>query len=697
MMVPPALNRFLAGLLVVPSLAWADPPRLAGTTPLGVRRGEATPVRFEGSSLGNGRRLVAPFEFELEESAGNNAEPTRWEVRLTVDRRTAAGVYPIRIVTDSGISNPVLFAVGQVAQATEVEPNNDRGHAQPVPNPVVVEGTCPGNDIDFFRFSGRAGERVVVDALCARVGSEVDPMIRLTTAGGRFVASADDTPGLVTDGYLAAVLPEDGEYFLEFCDSRFAGAGRTAYRLLIGAVPFAGEVYPVALPRGQNTALELRGGTLSVDGLFAVRAPSDPLCSMICPRIPAALLGDPIWAGSGLDVELPAPVPLGSPVAVCEPADPAGPLPHLTPPVTILGRLSAPGERDAFRISAPPGSQYEVRVEAWGLGSALDGQLRVYGKDGELLGESDDGRPSAGRRAGGGPRRARGPTSTDPWFDLTMPAGQETVTLVVKDLADRGGVGFTYRLVVEPAAPSFQLTFDEGQITVPRNGAALIPVTVTRSGYDGPITLDIRGVPEGPGLTVLPGLVSAGQNGGVVGLRATADCEPLVRDIQVIGKGDDGATVVASGTMVFARQTLKVPGFGMSGTIPSYTRPMASLAAAVAQPGPILLHPAASKLVVPQGGGVEAPLQIVRPIEAEASYKIVALSPPSGLEIGEVAVSGGESTAGVQVKAAANAAPGPYRVGLIATASKSDGVPVAAALIDVEVVQPARDEPTARR
>ena len=146
-------------------------------------------------------------------------------------------------------------------------------------------------------------------------------MIRLTTLGGRLVASADDTPGLVTDGYLTAVLPEDGEYVVEFCDSRFAGAGRTAYRLLIGAVPFAGEVYPLALPRGQNAALELRGGTLSIDCLFALRTPSDPMRAMFHPSIPARLLGDPAWADSELDLELPTPVPLGASVAVYEPAD----------------------------------------------------------------------------------------------------------------------------------------------------------------------------------------------------------------------------------------------------------------------------------------------------------------------------------------------------------------------------------------
>ena len=92
--------------------------------------------------------------------------------------------------------------------------------------------------------------------------------------------------------------------------------GRAIYRLLVGAVPFAGEVYPLAMPRGQNTALELRGGTLSGDRLFALRAPSDPLLAMFSPTIPARLLGDPAWADSELDVELPTPVLLGTAAAV---------------------------------------------------------------------------------------------------------------------------------------------------------------------------------------------------------------------------------------------------------------------------------------------------------------------------------------------------------------------------------------------
>ena len=76
--------------------------------------------------------------------------------------------------------------------------------------PLVVEGQVAGNDVDFFRFHGTKGQMIVVDAQCARIGSGIDPTIRLTTAGANraYIASADDSPGLLTDARLAAVLPD---------------------------------------------------------------------------------------------------------------------------------------------------------------------------------------------------------------------------------------------------------------------------------------------------------------------------------------------------------------------------------------------------------------------------------------------------------------------------------------------------------
>jgi hypothetical protein len=656
----------LAVVLSLPTAISAEPPRLTGTTPLGVQRGKAMDVTIQGSGLKDSPRLFAPFPFRIEATSGTGSEDAKWKVTLLVNPGVAAGVYPIRVVTDSGVSNPILFAVGQLTQVSEVEPNNTFGVAQPIANPVVVEGECSGNDVDFFRFKGKKGDRIAVDALCARVGSGVDPMIRLTTADSHLVASADDSPGLLTDAYLTAVLPQDGDYILEFCDSRFAGTGRAVYRLLIGKVPFAGEVFPLSLPRGQNAALELRGGTLSGERLFAVRTPSDARLAMFYPTIPARLLGDPLWANSVLDVELPVPVLLDDGQAVSEPADPAQKLPSLSPPVTILGRLSKVGERDEFTIAAPAGSKHEVRVEAWGLGSPLDGHLRAFDKSGRLLGESDDGRSGVRRRGGGGGGRAQGPISTDPTLDVTIPEGQSEVKLVVKDLVDRGGVGFTYRVVIKPVATAFDLAIEQPQIAIPKGGTALVPVTVTRAGYNGPIALDVVGVPTDCGVTAVSGAVPAGQNSGVVGLRAAADSKFNVQELQIVGKGSDGRTVAAVSTVVFAQQTISTPGFGMAGTIPSYARPMVSLTSALAPPGKITLDQVETKALVPQGNTIEIPLQVVRTVKEKTKYKLTALSPPTGLSAAESELGDSESIAKVKVTAAADAPLGAFMVALVA-------------------------------
>jgi hypothetical protein len=699
----------LAALMGLPTAARTAPPKLTGTSPLGVQRGETTEVEFQGSALGDHPRLVAPFAVRIEQSAGRVSISSAWKVRLTVDAGTAVGVYAVRVATEWGVSNPVLFAVGQLPQWTELESNNTVDTAQPIGNPCVIEGKCPSNDDDFFSFRGRKGARVVVDALCCRIGSGVDPMIRLTAADGRFVAAADDSPGLFTDSYLTAVLPQDGKYVLEFCDSRFAGPGRAVYRLLIGKVPFAREVYPLSVPRGQDVTLRLSGGTLSGDRLFAVRTPSDPLLATFYPRIPARLLGDPAWADSELDLELPAPVVLGDAGDVLEPADPARKLPALSPPVTVLGRLAKAGERDEYTLAAPPGSKHEVRVEAWGLGSALDGVLRVIGKDGRILGETDDGKSAGRRRGGGGGRRSRAPFTADPAFDLTMPSGQEEVRLVVKDLMDRGGVGFTYRLVVRPVEGDFQLALADEQVAIPRGGTALIPVTVTRTGYRGPIALDVRGVRAEDGITIIPTTVAAGQTNGVVGLRASAESAFLAREVQVVGKGEDGRTVAASKTIVFAQQTIATPGFGMSGTIPSYARPVVSLVAAVTRPGPILLDAGTAKVVVPRGSTVEVTIPVVRTVKENKAYSLTAMTPPPGLSVAATSIGASATSVLVKLTAASDTPLGSSMVALVAQdpsrraapAQRKGGddedaappqtvPPIAATMFAVEVVQPGR-------
>src|SRR3954447_4377092 len=161
------MTRPLAGLAVALGLAtaahaWAAPPTISGSTPYGVRRGEAAEVTFDGKDLKGSPELIAPFRLTLTPSTSPNADAAHWKAKLVVAPETAVGVYPIRVRTESGISNPILFAVGQLPQVAEVEDNSTFEAAQDIPSPTVVEGQAAGNDVDYFKFSGKKGEKVVV-------------------------------------------------------------------------------------------------------------------------------------------------------------------------------------------------------------------------------------------------------------------------------------------------------------------------------------------------------------------------------------------------------------------------------------------------------------------------------------------------------------------------------------------------------
>ncbi len=159
------------------------PPQINATNPFGIRRGHSSELTISGANLAGNPRLIAPFAFKLD-SPAPKGDASNWKLMLTVDAGTAVGVYPIRVQTDDGISNPFLLAIGQLPQVAEKEDNSTFETAQKIPDPpLVVEGQVAGNDVDYFRFHGKKGQAILVDAQCARIGSGVDPSIRLTAGG----------------------------------------------------------------------------------------------------------------------------------------------------------------------------------------------------------------------------------------------------------------------------------------------------------------------------------------------------------------------------------------------------------------------------------------------------------------------------------------------------------------------------------
>lgn len=668
----PRLHALLrvALLTSMPALALADPPKIGGISPLGARRGAPTDATFTGGALAGNPTLMAPFAFAIETLPGSDA--ANWKVKLTVAGEVPLGVYPVRIKTDGGLSNPFLFAVGQVAQVAEVEDNSTFEQAQAIVAPVVVEGMSAGNDVDYFKFAGKKGQRVVVDAQCARIGSGVDPTLRLTTAARRFLASADDTLGLLTDARLVATLPEDGEYVVELSDSKYQGSGRAVYRLLIGEIPVAEEVYPLGARRGEPVALELRGGTLGGRTLAAVDIDAKPGVESIRLRV-ANLFG-------GLDLDSTQPLEVDDQPGVREPSTGSA-IPRITPGTIYNGRIDPAGDVDNVAVAVAPGQALRIQVNAADLGSGLDGTLRVLGPNGATLAEADDTvTPALPDRKS--KKKAPGLVSPDPSLDFNVPAGVTEITLSLRDLEGRGGVGFPYRISVEPIVAGFDLALNESELSVPRGGCAAITVGVSRRGYLGPISLVVEGLP--PGLTAREGKVGDNQAAGVLTLSAAADASFGVVDLRIIGKAQGPAGPISAAAV-------KAQVFAQQGPLPTNMVQQQGLPAAPAPTRPITLETADAPIEVVHGYSAETPLKVIRRPGGETGLAVAALPIlPAGVGILGTTIAEKAESINVAVTAAADAPLGPATLA-IAAKGKLDGKDetLVAPLLSVNVVRPA--------
>ncbi len=168
------------------TVAAADPPRIETITPSGACRGVATEVVIAGANLAGRPRWLGPFGAEVEAAAGPVAaeQATTWRLRITPGADVPVGVYLVRVQTEGGLSNPSRSRSTRFPHVAEVEENSTFDRAQPVERPGRGRGAKRAGRTWITSGSrGTKGERVVVDAVCARIGSGVDPSIRLSTAG----------------------------------------------------------------------------------------------------------------------------------------------------------------------------------------------------------------------------------------------------------------------------------------------------------------------------------------------------------------------------------------------------------------------------------------------------------------------------------------------------------------------------------
>jgi hypothetical protein len=460
-----------------------------------VQRGQTLEVAVGGANLADVSSAGLAEAQGLDVSLVKSEKPAgdRARLKLVAAADAAPGEREIRLISPTGVSNPLRVIVEQYPLLAESEPNDAAQQAQSAVLPAVLVGKIgAAGDVDCFRFDARKGQRLVFDLSAARTGSPLDATVALYDASRKEIAANNDTHG--ADPFLAVDVPADGAYTLEVRDLQYRGGGDYAYRIQAGAIPFVEALIPMTSQRGRAVEVQAIGHNLhGADRIKLDLAYANPGRVRVRATTPL-----------GVSNALPFEITDVPPVVEVEPNDALAKATALTLPAEVSGRIDRGDDEDFFRFAVRQKQMVNVEVIARRFGSPVDALLTLRKADGAVIETNDDA-------AGADARITR-----------DLEPGEYVVS--VRDLVYSGGPDHAYRLTLTPTLSppqEFAVRFQPDAVRVHRGGHAVVWCDVTRTnGYKGDVTVTLEGLPRG--VTAAP-VVLGERSSGVFTLSAAPD------------------------------------------------------------------------------------------------------------------------------------------------------------------------------
>jgi hypothetical protein len=425
---------------------------------------------------------------------------------VTVQVSVAPGAEPgereFRLVTRGGLTNPMIFFVGQLPEISRKPLRPTSVYVFPkyasqmkyvvqtgptkatIALPVVVNGQIAPGGADRYHFKATKGQHLVIAAMARELIPYISDAVpgwfqatlTLYDSAGKQLDYADHYR-FHPDPVLYDEIPADGEYTVEVRDSIYRGREDFVYRVAIGELPYATSVFPLGAKAGSKTSVELKGWNLpqtkvtedakgKAAGVYPVSAPKN---EAVFNRLPFAV------------DTLPE-------IREKEPNNQIEKAQKIKLPVIVNGRIGQPGDWDVFRFEGRAGDEIVAEVFARRLDSPLDSILKLTDAAGKVLAINDD---HDDRGAGLVTFQA------DSRIDFKLPA-KGTYYLQLGDTQGKGGAEYGYRLRVAPPKPDFELRVVPSSLSV--RAGMTVPITVhalRRDGFAGPITLKLKDAPAG--------------------------------------------------------------------------------------------------------------------------------------------------------------------------------------------------------
>ncbi len=111
------------------------------------------------------------------------------------------------------------------------EPNDTLANATPITFGATASGQiCPQGDVDYFSFTGAAGDVIGAAVDAQSLGSSLDPVLYLLDANGNLLTWNDDKIShVLLDSQIHYALPQNGVYYLKVIAWDHPSAGGSAY------------------------------------------------------------------------------------------------------------------------------------------------------------------------------------------------------------------------------------------------------------------------------------------------------------------------------------------------------------------------------------------------------------------------------------------------------------------------------------
>ena len=609
-------------------------PQIDIPIPLGARRGATIDLALTGKNLAD------PIGLGLSFAANSMFLPAKpgapagaaLQVRLEIPTDAPLGLQSLRLATKRGISNVRFFCIDDLPEIAKQAGNSTTAKAQRVKQPAVVTGKAEKEASDYYRFTVTAGERLVFEVVGRRLGSAFDPQITLFDAkSGKEMPGGhnNDAPGLQTDSRLIYTFKEAGDYLLEIRDTLWRGGDDFWYRLRVGDFPCATTPYPLSVRRGTQESISFAGPVSSPALPFELVAPLDEFATALplTPRNSVGLAGWPVFLGvSKLEERVER-----------EPNNDLAHANRIAVPGAISGRLLETSDVDCFTFAAKKGQRLNIDVQSLEWNSPTEVYMVVKDAKGTQIAA---GNPQVGQT-----------------IDFTAPADGD-FTVVIEHLLTWNGPAETYRLVVVPHEPGFDLSLTSDRIDIPSGGLAAIPLTVARREYNGPIDLQIMSPAGIRGHAVVP----AGAVTATLFAQAADDMPLGAYSLQVRGSASISGRIFVQPARIRAQVMAALSGLPFP---PQNLLDAAGVA--VTEKSPFAIRFRIDPAEAVRGKPIPVIVELASGKAAETDIKLVSVGLPAKLTAAIPTLAKGQKSVKGTVSAAADAPVGDHEFSLVGT------------------------------